>query len=280
MDKSLFVAMDNGRQLFSKVPEIITIYFWVTKILTTGMGEAFADYLLNTTSHPVWVVIVTAFVLIASLVLQVSLRRYVAWVYWLVVVMVSVFGTMAADVVHFWWGIPLTVSTPFFATAMIIIFIAWYVSEKTLSIHSICTRKREAFYWSAVLVTFALGTAAGDLAASTINLGYVSSDLYSAILFTILLIVPAIGLWFFGLNKIAAFWFAYIMTRPVGASFADWISKPISNGGLGMGYDTISLILSVLIIILVAYLTISRIDIKKEPAISQAQLDSPVNKTG
>ena len=277
MDKSLFVAMDNGRQLFSKVPEIITIYFWVTKILTTGMGEAFADYLLNTTSHPVWVVIVTAFVLIASLVLQVSLRRYVAWVYWLVVVMVSVFGTMAADVVHFWWGIPLTVSTPFFATAMIIIFIAWYVSEKTLSIHSICTRKREAFYWSAVLVTFALGTAAGDLAASTINLGYVSSDLYSAILFTILLIVPAIGLWFFGLNKIAAFWFAYIMTRPVGASFADWISKP---NGLDMGVDKVSLVLSVLIIILIAYLTISRIDIKKRPALSHTQTDPSTNKTG
>jgi len=276
MNRSLFVAVNNGQQLFSKVPEIITIYFWVTKVLTTGMGEVFSDYLLSSTSHPNLVVVITTLVLVASLALQISVRRYVAWIYWLVVVMVSIFGTMAADVVHFWWGIPLTISTTFFAVSMIIVFITWYALEKTLSIHSICTRRREVFYWLVVLLTFALGTAAGDMTASTMDLGY----FYSGVMFTILLIIPAIGLWFFGLNKIAAFWFAYVMTRPVGASFADWISMPITHGGLDVGVDKVSLVLSVIIIILVAYLAITRLDIKKGPAGSQTQADPSANKTG
>jgi len=276
MNRSLFVAVNNGQQLFSKVPEIITIYFWVTKVLTTGMGEVFSDYLLSSTSHPNLVVVITTLVLVASLALQISVRRYVAWIYWLVVVMVSIFGTMAADVVHFWWGIPLTISTTFFAVSMIIVFITWYALEKTLSIHSICTRRREVFYWLVVLLTFALGTAAGDMTASTMDLGY----FYSGVMFTILLIIPAIGLWFFGLNKIAAFWFAYVMTRPVGASFADWISMPITRGGLDVGVDNVSLVLSVIIIILVAYLAITRLDIKKGPAGSQTQADPSANKTG
>ena len=276
MNRSLFVAVNNGQQLFSKVPEIITIYFWVTKVLTTGMGEVFSDYLLSSTSHPNLVVVITTLVLVASLALQISVRRYVAWIYWLVVVMVSIFGTMAADVVHFWWGIPLTISTTFFAVSMIIVFITWYALEKTLSIHSICTRRREVFYWLVVLLTFALGTAAGDMTASTMDLGY----FYSGVMFTILLIIPAIGLWFFGLNKIAAFWFAYVMTRPVGASFADWISMPITHGGLDVGVDKVSLVLSVIIIILVAYLAITRLDIKKGPAGSQTQADTSANKTG
>ncbi|HMK45457.1 MAG TPA: hypothetical protein VK436_02425 [Methanocella sp.] len=276
MNRSLFVAVNNGQQLFSKVPEIITIYFWVTKVLTTGMGEVFSDYLLSSTSHPNLVVVITTLVLVASLALQISVRRYVAWIYWLVVVMVSIFGTMAADVVHFWWGIPLTISTTFFAVSMIIVFITWYALEKTLSIHSICTRRREVFYWLVVLLTFALGTAAGDMTASTMDLGY----FYSGVMFTILLIIPAIGLWFFGLNKIAAFWFAYVMTRPVGASFADWISMPITRGGLDVGVDNVSLVLSVIIIILVAYLAITRLDIKKGPAGSQTQADTSANKTG
>jgi uncharacterized membrane-anchored protein len=195
------------------------------------------------------------------LVLQFSVRRYVTWIYWLVVVMVSIFGTMAADVLHVVLGIPYFASTTFFVVVMTIIFVTWFSIEKTLSIHSIYTRRREVFYWSTVLGTFALGTAAGDMTAITMHLGYFSSG----IMFAILLVIPALGYWLFGLNGIFAFWFAYIMTRPVGASFSDWISVSHSRGGLGLGEGPVSLGLTIIIILFVGYLAASRKDVKDEP---------------
>jgi uncharacterized membrane-anchored protein len=257
-DHSFSESMHRTQQIFSKVPEI-TVYFWITKVLTTGMGEVFSDYLVKNI-NPVIAVLLAGIVLVASLILQFSVRRYVAWIYWLVVVMVSIFGTMAADVVHVILGVPYLVSTLFFAVVLATIFVIWYKSEKTLSIHSIYTIKREVFYWMTVLGTFALGTASGDMTASTMHLGYFSSG----VLFFILLAIPALGYWLFGLNEIFAFWFAYIMTRPVGASFSDWISVSHTRGGLGVGEGTVSLTLTIIIVILVGYLTVTRKDIKNE----------------
>lgn len=252
--------INHPRQLLAKVPEI-TLLFWITKVLTTGMGEVFSDYLVKN-FNPVIAVALTGIVLAASLALQFLVRRYIAWVYWLVVVMVSIFGTMAADIIHVVLGIPYLISTLFFTGALAVVFIIWYKAEKTLSIHSVFTRKRELFYWCTVLGTFALGTASGDMTASTMHLGYFSSG----VLFAVLLAIPAIGYWLFGLNEIFAFWFAYIMTRPVGASFSDWISVPKSRGGLSLGEGPVSLVLAIIIVVLVGYLTISRKDIAAKEA--------------
>ena len=173
--------------------------------------------------------------------------------------MVAIFGTMAADVTHIVLHVPYIASTVFFAIALAIIFSIWYASEKTLSIHSINTPRRELFYWATVLATFALGTAAGDMTAATLGLGYFASG----VLFAILFAIPALAYKLFGLNEIVAFWFAYIMTRPLGASFADWFAKPYL-GGLGLGDEKVSLVLTILIIIFVAYVTVTRKDIPVE----------------
>lgn len=254
--------MHRERSIFTKVPEI-TAFFWITKVLTTGMGEVFSDYLVNHI-NPILAVALGGIGLVVALILQFSVRRYVAWIYWLVVIMVSIFGTMAADVVHVVLGIPYLVSTTFFVVALTVIFVVWYAIEKTLSIHSIYTFRSEAFYWCTVLATFALGTAAGDMTAATMHLGYFGSG----VLFSVLLAIPALGS-LFGLNRIVAFWFAYIMTRPVGASFSDWISVPHSRGGIGLGEGPVSLCLTIIIVILVGYLTITRRDVTDEPAPSQ-----------
>ncbi|WP_155891131.1 hypothetical protein [Ectobacillus panaciterrae] len=246
--------------MLNKVPEV-TIFFWITKVLTTGMGEVFSDYLVKHL-NPIIAVALAGIGLVALLVLQFSIHRYVAWIYWLVVIMISIFGTMAADVVHAVLGIPYLISTMFFMMALTIIFVIWYKIEKTLSIHSIYTRHREAFYWSIVMGTFALGTSAGDMTASTMHLGYFSSG----VLFAILLAIPALSYWLFNLNKTFVFWFAYIMTRPVGASFSDWISVPHSRNGLGLGEGPVSLGLTIIIFVLVGYLAVNRRDVKDEHA--------------
>jgi len=240
-----------------KVPEV-TVYFWIVKLLSTAMGESTSDYLVFHI-NPYIAVALGGIGLIVSLILQLSVRRYVAWIYWLAVVMVAIFGTMAADILHVVLGIDYRVSTAFFAVALAVIFVAWYASEKTLSIHSINTRRRELFYWATVIATFALGTAAGDMTAATFVLGYFSSG----VLFAVLFAVPALAYWLFGLNGIVAFWFAYIMTRPLGASFADWFGKPIL-GGIGLGDTKVALVLTILIIGFVGYLTVTRKDIKSE----------------
>jgi uncharacterized membrane-anchored protein len=247
--------MHLAMQTMRKVPEV-TIFFWIVKLLSTAMGESTSDYLVFHI-NPYIAVAFGGIGLLVSLVLQLLVRRYIPWIYWFAVVMVAVFGTMAADVAHVVLGIPYLVSTVGFALALVVIFVVWYVSEKTLSIHSINTTRRELFYWAAVIATFALGTAAGDMTAATLGLGYFPS----AVLFAILFALPGLAYWLLGFNGIAAFWLAYIMTRPLGASFADWFGKPYL-GGLGLGDGKVALVLTILIVICVAYLTVSHKDTK------------------
>lgn len=240
-----------------KVPEV-TVYFWIVKLLSTAMGESTSDYLVYQI-NPYVAVGVACIALAIALLLQFLARGYVAWRYWLAVAMVAVFGTMAADVLHKVIGIPYLVSTIFFAVILCIVFITWYASERTLSIHTVYAGRREGFYWATVMATFALGTAAGDLTASTLGLGYFPS----IVLFAILFIIPALGYWKFGLNAIFAFWFAYVVTRPLGASVADWLGKPYL-GGLGWGDEKVAPVLTILIVAFVAYLTVSRKDLPDE----------------
>ncbi|MBV9227817.1 MAG: hypothetical protein JOZ18_00795 [Chloroflexi bacterium] len=251
-------------QAMKKVPEITAI-FWIIKLLSTAMGESASDFLVYQI-NPYVAVALGCLGLIVALVLQFWVRRYIPWIYWLAVVMVAVFGTMAADVFHVVLGIPYWMSTTFFACALAIVFVVWYLSERTLSIHTIYPGRRELFYWATVCATFALGTAAGDLTAATLGLGYFPS----LILFTVLFALPGLAYWLLGLNEVFAFWFAYVVTRPLGASFADWIGKPYL-GGLGWGDEKIALVLTILIIGFVGYLTITHKDVKGE---RQRQLPS------
>ena len=245
------------RQALRKVPEV-TIYFWIVKLLTTAMGESTSDYLVFHINP--YVAVVFGFVgLAVALTLQLVMRRYIAWIYWLAVVMVAIFGTMAADVTHVVLGVPYLVSSIAFALALAVIFAIWYASEKTLSIHSITTLRRELFYWATIMATFALGTALGDLTAATFHLGYFASGILFAVLFALPFLISRLS----GINEVFTFWFAYIMTRPLGASFADWFGKPIL-GGLGLGDEKVSLVLTVLIIGFVAYLTVTRKDMPSE----------------
>ena len=257
--------LDRVQTLALKVPEI-TIYFWIAKLLTTAMGEATSDYLVFGINKYVAVGL-GAVGLAVALILQFSAHRYVAWIYWLAAVMVAIFGTMAADVLHiviltpvFGSNVAYIISSVLFAVCLIIVFVVWYSIEKTLSIHSITTRRRETFYWATVLATFAMGTAVGDLTAVTLHLGYLSAGL----LFIILIELPALAYFLLGLNEIAAFWIAYILTRPLGASFADWFGKPQSLSGLGLGDAIVAVVLTALIIIVVGYLSITRKDIRQE----------------
>jgi uncharacterized membrane-anchored protein len=246
-----------------KVPEI-TLLFWVIKVLTTAMGEATSDFLVYEID-PAIAVILGSIGLAIAMALQLLVRRYVPWIYWLAVAMVAVFGTMAADVLHIGLGIPYVVSTTFFALALAVIFAAWYATEKTLSIHSIYTPRRELFYWATVMAAFALGTAAGDMTASTMGLGYFTSGVVFGVLFAL----PWLAYRLFKLNAILAFWISYVLTRPFGASFADWAGKARHLSGLGLGTGEISVVLTVLIVILVGYLTVTHKDVEGErPAAS------------
>ncbi|MER5730302.1 hypothetical protein ABT084_18530 [Streptomyces sp. NPDC002138] len=242
----------------SKVPEV-TAWFWTVKILTTGMGETASDFLARTLG-PVPAGCLGLAGLTALLVLQFRSARYRPWLYWSAIVMVSVFGTMAADVVHVIAGIPYTVSAAGFTLALGAVLALWYASERTLSIHSIHTTRRESFYWATVLTTFALGTAVGDLTAGTLHLGY----LPSGFVFAALIVLPVLGRRFLGLNAVAAFWAAYILTRPLGASFADWMGVPAARHGLGWGTGLVSLALLVPIAALVGYLQVSRADTPRQ----------------
>jgi uncharacterized membrane-anchored protein len=247
---------NRSAKMLAKVPEI-TLIFWVIKILTTAMGEATSDFFVKAIA-PQIAVAVAAVVLAVSLIIQFKADRYRPWIYWFAVVMVSIFGTMEADVLHIQFGIPYIATTIFFGCVLALIFIVWYACEKTLSIHSIFTTRREVFYWATVLITFALGTALGDLTATTLNLGFFSSG----ILFVILFSIPAIGHWKFNLNPILAFWTAYVLTRPLGASFADWFGVSQARGGLDFGPGKVSLVLTALIVILVAYVSATHEDVE------------------
>lgn len=212
-----------------RVPEP-TVGFWVLKILTTGVGEVASDFLVKT-FDPVVVVLVAAVAFAGVAAVQLSARRYVPWRYWLFVFAVAVFGTMVADVAHLVVGIPYAVTTAGFAVVLLVIFVVWRRREGTLSVHSIDTNRRELFYWLTVCATFALGTAFGDFTATTLGLGFLGSGLVFLALFAL----PG-GLRLLGMPATAAFWWAYIMTRPLGASFADWFALPPERGGLDLGY--------------------------------------------
>jgi uncharacterized membrane-anchored protein len=249
-----------GRAALTKVPQIIVL-FWVSKILITAMGEATSDY-MNQALGPAIAVPLMLIGLYLALRLQFRQDRYNAWTYWLVVVMVAIFGTSAADALHVGLGIPYVISTLFYAIVLTGVFIAWYRSEGTLSIHSIHSRRREKFYWATVLATFALGTAAGDLTATEWHMGFLPAGL----MFCALIAVPAVAWWRFGLNSIVAFWFAYIITRPLGASFADWFDNTHQLTGLNLGAGPVALALAVVVAGFVAYLAITRVDVQTEDA--------------
>ncbi|MFE9809690.1 hypothetical protein [Streptomyces sp. NPDC005548] len=239
----------------NKVPEV-TAYFWIIKLLTTDMGETASDYLAKVL-NPVVAVGLGGFAFAASLVVQFSVRRYVAWIYWTAIVMVSVFGTMAADVLHVALGVPYVVSTPLFMIVLAVVFALWYTSERTLSIHGIRTRRREFFYWAAVLATFALGTAAGDLTAS-VGLRYLGS----AVVFVVAICVPTVLYRSGTLGAVTAFWIAYVITRPLGASLADWMALPHSRGGLALGLGPVTLSWTAAIVGFVAYMAVSKRDVQ------------------
>jgi uncharacterized membrane-anchored protein len=246
----------TARQMLNKVPEV-TIYFWVIKILCTTVGETAADYLnvnlgfgLTNTTY------VAGALLAAVLLAQFRLREYVPPVYWFAVVVISVFGTLITDNMVDNLGVALTTSTIGFSIALAVTFAVWYASEKTLSIHTIVTTTREAFYWLTVLFTFALGTAAGDLLAEKINLGYWKS----ALVFGAAIAVVAVAHLRFRLNAILAFWVAYILTRPLGASIGDYMSQTKADGGLGLGTTVTSYIFLATIAVVVAYLSVTKRD--------------------
>jgi uncharacterized membrane-anchored protein len=241
--------MDLTRRTLVKVPEITAI-FWITKLLTTAMGESTSDYLVNAVS-PVLAVAVGTLVLLGVVAFQVRQDRYIPWVYWLAVLLVAIVGTMAADVLHKQFGVPYAASAAFFAVVLAVAFLAWHRVEGTLSIHSIDTVRRELFYWVAVMATFAMGTALGDYTATTLHLGYLAS----AFFFAGLILIPAVGFRWFRMNEVLAFWFAYILTRPLGASIADWMGKPKDRSGLGLGDGPVSMVFAVLIVVCVAVMT-------------------------
>jgi uncharacterized membrane-anchored protein len=241
-----------------RVPEI-TVYFWVIKALSTALGEATSDFLVNKL-HPVPAVALGFVIFCATLLVQFTRRRYVAWSYWLAVAGVGIFGTMAADVLHVGFHVPYIASTVLYAVILAAVFVLWQRTEHTLSIHTIDTQRREAFYWAAVVATFAMGTALGDLTATTLHLGFG----FSMVLFAGIILVPAVGYRWLGWNAILTFWFAYVVTRPLGASFADLVGKSTRLSGLGWGSGRIALVLAAAIIVLVGFLTVTRRDVQPE----------------
>jgi uncharacterized membrane-anchored protein len=257
-------AVSQRQPLAAKVPEI-TLMFWVLKLLTTGMGEAMSDF-LGSESVPIAGAI-GIFGLVFALRLQLRTREYKAPVYWFTVMMVAIFGTMAADGVHDGVSAPYAVTTVLYGLIVAGVFFFWYRSEGTLSIHSINTRRREEYYWAAVLATFALGTAAGDLTAISLNLGFFDSVL----LFAAVIMIPAVAWWRLNLNPIVTFWAAYIVTRPLGASFADWFGKGHSLTGLGFGDGNVSGVALLVFIALVAYVAVTKRDI--QPELSETPLE-------
>lgn len=239
-----------------RVPAI-TAWFWVVKALTTAMGESTSDYLVHR-FDPVAAVLMCFVAFLATLALQLAVRRYIAWTYWLAVAMVGVFGTMAADALHVGAGVPYQLSSGLYAFVLLAVFVTWQRTEGTLSIHSVDTTRRELFYWAAVVGTFAMGTAVGDLTAISFHLGYLASGL----LFAGVIAVPALGYRFLRWNAVVSFWFAYVATRPLGASFADWMGKPRTAGGLGWGDGRVALALGAAILASVVYLAVSRRDVQ------------------
>jgi uncharacterized membrane-anchored protein len=239
-----------------RVPAV-TASFWVIKGLSTAMGESTSDWSVHAID-PVIAVMLGFCAFVVALSLQFWVRRYIAWTYWLAVCGVGVFGTMCADVLHVRFAVPYAVSSVLYALLLALVFFVWDRTERTLSFHEIDTVRREAFYWAAVVATFATGTALGDMTATTLGLGYFPS----AILFAVVIAIPAAGYRWFGWNAIFSFWFAYVATRPLGASLADWLGKPSAVGGLGLGDGRVALVLGLAIFALVAYVALTRSDVQ------------------
>jgi uncharacterized membrane-anchored protein len=257
MDTTLHM---NAKQLLNKVPEV-TLYFWIIKILATTVGETAADFLnfrlnLGLTGTSV----LMAALLTVFLVVQVRADRYRPWLYWATVVLVSIVGTLITDNLSDNFGVSLHATALAFGFALAATFAVWYYRERTLSIHTIYTRRRELFYWAAILMTFALGTAAGDLVAERMSLGYANS----ALLFGAAIAAVTLVYHVFRRHAVLAFWIAYILTRPLGASCGDFLSQPATNGGLGMGTVQTSMLFLAAIACLVAYLTLTRRDMAEQ----------------
>jgi uncharacterized membrane-anchored protein len=247
----------SARRMLNKVPEI-TLYFWIIKVLCTTVGETGADYLNETLGFGLTkTTVLASFVLVAALVVQFRVRRYVPGIYWLAVVLISIVGTLITDNLTDNFGVSLVTTTVAFSIVLACVFAAWYASERTLSIHTIVTTRREGFYWLTVLFTFALGTAAGDLTAERLAVGYWKSGLLFAALIAIVYVLHRAA----GLNAILAFWIAYILTRPLGASIGDYLSQPRADGGLGLGTTLTSAIFLLTILAVVVYLSVTRVDV-------------------
>ena len=247
------ISLPDTPVALNRVPKV-TVDFWLIKLMAVTMGETAADYLavnlglgLTATS------LIMAAVLIGALVLQFGQKRYVPWSYWLAVVLISIVGTLVTDNLVDNFGVSLVTTTVFFTLALIATFAGWYASERTLSIHSIRTTRREGWYWLAILFTFALGTAAGDLVAEHFGLGYLSTG----ILFGLIIASLTVGYYFIDLDPILGFWLAYIFTRPLGASFGDLLSQPAEYGGMGLGTIITSALVLAAIIGIVAYMSLT-----------------------
>jgi len=253
------VGGSRGREMLNKVPEI-TAFFWVIKVLCTTVGETASDYLnTNLNLGLTNTTLITASLLAVVLFAQFRSRRYIPGIYWLSVVLISVVGTQITDNLTDNFGVSLVTTTTVFSIALAVVFAAWFAAERTLSIHTIYTSRREGFYWLAILFTFALGTAAGDLAAERLNLGY----WISALMFAGVIAAVAVAHFRFRLNAVAAFWIAYILTRPLGASLGDFLSQARAIGGLGIGTTATSAIFLVAILLVVSYLSVTRKDVSK-----------------
>ena len=238
-----------------KVPEIIFL-FWVVKILTTAGGEVTSDYLKKYGNFGGGGTEVALFVI--ALVVQFSTRRYRAFAYWSLAYAIAIAGTGLSDFLHLDVHIPYAGTSLMWAVVLALVFWGWYRTEGTLSIHSITTQRREAFYWAVVFATFAFGTALGDFTATSLGMGYLASGLF----FFGVILLPALAWWRFGLNSVVAFWAAYIVTRPLGASFADWISKPAYLTGLNFGNGRTAIVFAVLVFGFVTYLAIAKPDVQ------------------
>ncbi|MBB2483345.1 hypothetical protein H5P36_24640 [Bacillus sp. APMAM] len=251
------INQSKSKILLNKVPQV-TIFFWIIKVLCTTVGETFADFLnFNLGFGLSFTTIIMGIAFFIALFFQFRATKYVPSIYWITVVLISVFGTLVTDNLTDGMGVPLELSTAVFSVLLGLTFLFWYLSEKTLSIHSIYTRKREAFYWLTILFTFALGTAVGDLYSEQLGLGYLNTG----IIVVIIIAIVYIAYKFFKLNGILAFWIAYILTRPLGASLGDYLSQTKVNGGLGLGTTVTSVIFLIAILGIIVFLAVSKIDI-------------------
>ncbi|MDW5317573.1 hypothetical protein [Rhizobium sp. PL01] len=238
----------------NRVPDV-TVDFWLIKLMAVTMGETAADYLaVNLGLGLTATTVIMSAVLVVALILQFSQKKYVPWAYWLAVVLISIVGTLITDNLVDNFAVPLTTTTIAFSAALLATFALWYASERTLSIHAIFTTRRETFYWLAILFTFALGTAAGDLVAEHFDLGYLTTGM----IFAAVIVAIAFAHFALKVDAILSFWLAYILTRPLGASFGDLLSQPVEYGGLGFGTIITSALFLGAIVAIVLYMTFSR----------------------